>query len=164
MWWFLLEVILIQTDSLQINLHVLVSVTRHVNGIFTCIRSVRWTEDSVPCRMLYCTVHCRDIHSFRAYTVQYPHRKLYFVFLCTLVCNFLPTNLGQKYLKGLFITWRIPSSIHPQPYAKRGPISEHFAWQIFSLSILKRTTSQNTHILSGSLAGNQQNLLSKYFL
>ena len=35
--------------------------------------------------------------------------------------------------------------------------------QIFLLSIIKETTSQSTFILRASLAGNQENLLSKYF-
>ena len=36
--------------------------------------------------------------------------------------------------------------------------------QIFLLSIIKQTTSQNTYILYESLAGNQRNLLSEFFL
>ena len=43
-------------------------------------------------------------------------------------------------------------------------ILENFPKHVFSLSILKQTTSQNTYILCRSLAGNQENLLSKYFL
>ena len=41
-------------------------------------------------------------------------------------------------------------------------LAEIFADQIFALSIIIQTTSQNAYILRGTFNGNQQNLLSKF--